>query len=1040
MAQGKKYFDSGEFEKARITYLAVLRLDPQNQEAIKQLGLVALEQGANFEAIRYLKKASSSVPKDLALRKKLAEAFLGLQFGAEARAEANAILILNPEYYDAFPILVETAGTEEELKELDKYLQKASAENTSVLIVQAGVALKRNDVKLAEASLEKALARDPKSSAVHSAMSALESMKGDMARAEEELKTAAALTPRSGANLAYAQLLYQKDPKAAEAYLNQQLEKSGDYIPLLILRARLAASQKETDKAAAYLDRVFLIDGTNFEGRVMQGQILLRKGESDKAIDLFKKISESPVYGRMAAPKYELARAYLQKSNPSQALASLSEAVKIQPDHTEAILLLAQIKLQQGDPQSVVDSMRGLLDRKPNFLPAQLLLSQAYRSQGNLVEAKRVLEGQLKATPSAAEPHLLLGLIFLQEGKRAEARETFEVVRKLDRKNLLAVYHLTELDLAEKKFEQAAQRAKELSNELTNVPGPWYILARVFVAQERWDEAEAALKKSIDYDINFLAAYELLVSMYVQNHKLEEARAQTESLVGRNPDNIGALLALAMIQENMRDFEKARETYLKVVAGNPNAAIALNNLALIYADNFNQLDKAFEFASRARTLQPENGAIADTLGWIAYRRQDYQQAQGLLQEAAEKRPENIEVQYHYGMASYMVGKTDVARTVLSKVAMAPGDFSGKAEVSRTLALLEENGAGKEMSVAELEAILKQQPNDIVVRQRLADQHEANGDFAKSAGLWEEALKLNPKLLAGTLRLARLYAGRLQDPAKAFDYAKKARSLAPNDLEVSRLAGQAAFQTGNFSWAYSLLQDAARQPGADTGMLRDLAWTAYHLGKIEEARQAMQRILSQDEKMTTAEDRQFLELTAIEDKPEEAVKVESRVQTILQRDPAYVPAQMLKAASNVQQKRPAEAIKTYQAILGRLPDFALAQKRLAALYIDRPEQSEAAFDLATKARKSLPQDPEVAQLLAAIRYHRKEYASVLQLLTESAAKRSLNAKCLFYEGMSRIQLKQTEDGRASLSKALDSGLDGSAADEARRELAKSDAKP
>ena len=61
-------------------------------------------------------------------------------------------------------------------------------------------------------------------------------------------------------------------------------------------------------------------------------------------------------------------------------------------------------------------------------------------------------------------------------------------------------------------------------------------------------------------------------------------------------------------------------------------------------------------AEQARQLQPDNAYIADTLGWILYRRGDYARALRLLGEAAEKLPTAAETQYHLGMTHYMMGE------------------------------------------------------------------------------------------------------------------------------------------------------------------------------------------------------------------------------------------------------------------------------------------------------------------------------------------------------------------------------------------------
>src|SRR5438034_7202480 len=105
---------------------------------------------------------------------------------------------------------------------------------------------------------------------------------------------------------------------------------------------------------------------------------------------------------------------------------------------------------------------------------------------------------------------------------------------------------------------------------------------------------------------------------------------------------------------------------------------------------------------------------------------------------------------------------------------------------------------------------KEQPNDVIVQMRLGEAYEKQGAADKAAAAFEQALKLNPKLGVAVAKLAELNTGPLHNKEKAFEYAKKARELAPADPQIAALVGKVAFESGNFTWAYSILQEAARQ--------------------------------------------------------------------------------------------------------------------------------------------------------------------------------------------------------------------------------------
>jgi len=297
------------------------------------------------------------------------------------------------------------------------------------------------------------------------------------------------------------------------------------------------------------------------------------------------------------------------------------------------------------------------------------------------------------------------------------------------------------------------------------------------------------------------------------------------------------------------------------------------------------------------------------------------------------------------------------------------------------------------------------------------------------------VKLNPKLAKAVTKLAQLYAGPLRNQEKALAYAKRARELTPDDPQVTSILGKLAYQDGNFAWSYSLLQEAARQRQNDPSILHDWAWAAYSLGKENEARELMQKAVATSRDFPELTDaKEFLALTALDENSKELLAAENEIQKELRSNPEYVPALMAQAALDTQRRETKPATEMYSNILRRLPDFAPAQKRLALLCAQDPSKVAAAYDLATKARKTLPDDPELAELLGRLSYEKKEYPRAVQLLQESARQRPLDADSLFYLGMSQLQARQNSEAQGVLNQALVAGLREPFATEAKRALA------
>ena len=159
-----------------------------------------------------------------------------------------------------------------------------------------------------------------------------------------------------------------------------------------------------------------------------------------------------------------------------------------------------------------------------------------------------------------------------------------------------------------------------------------------------------------------------------------------------------------------------------------------------------------------------------------------------------------------------------------------------------------------------------------------------------------------------------------------------------------------------------------------------------------------------------------------------------MQGILQAQPDDVPALMAQAAIHRQRGDAKNAAATYARVLQTYPDFAPAQKRLAAIYAEKPEDLVKAHELATKARRSLPDDADLARTLGEINFQRKDFAGAVQMFQQSARKAPLPPKQLYHLGVAQLETRREADGRQTIERAITEGLEGPLAEEAKRRLA------
>ena len=90
--QAERYFKAGQYDEAKVEYIKLLRIDPQNAAAYARMGQMWLEEGSPLRAGTYLAGAIKFDPKDWASQVRLAKSYGLIGQTAEERQAAESIL------------------------------------------------------------------------------------------------------------------------------------------------------------------------------------------------------------------------------------------------------------------------------------------------------------------------------------------------------------------------------------------------------------------------------------------------------------------------------------------------------------------------------------------------------------------------------------------------------------------------------------------------------------------------------------------------------------------------------------------------------------------------------------------------------------------------------------------------------------------------------------------------------------------------------------------------------------------------------------
>lgn len=218
-------------------------------------------------------------------------------------------------------------------------------------------------------------------------------------------------------------------------------------------------------------------------------------------------------------------------------------------------------------------------------------------------------------------------------------------------------------------FNKRDAEALELFQSIPE-SSPHYVSAKISEGylnfrQDKDDEALFVFKKLYDNHPSFVTR-NALGQAYIGREDYESALPIFEALVGGlSEDELKqdprVLFVRGVAYERTKNWQAAVADFQRVLGYKPDDADTLNYLGYTWVDRGENLTKAFEMIRKAVELEPQSGAIVDSLGWAHYKLGDYEDAKVQLEKAVSLSPSSATIIDHLGDVYYKLGRKREAR-------------------------------------------------------------------------------------------------------------------------------------------------------------------------------------------------------------------------------------------------------------------------------------------------------------------------------------------------------------------------------------------
>jgi len=365
----------------------------------------------------------------------------------------------------------------------------------------------------------------------------------------------------------------------------------------------------------------------------------------------------------------------------------------------EAIKLLTGVVERQSPPSSrVIHLLGAMLERKGDAEKAKAV----YRLYLNDHPTSRLMDVALKRAGSGKKP-----AIVIQTAKDGAAEALYDIGSSLRRQNAhetaialirlslylkpdfaVARYILGDILQSDNRPEAAVKEFEAVAADSDYGWSAQLQAAALLGDLKRTEEAVKRLKALAKARPDLPDAHLHMGDVFRRKEdypKAAEAYSAAIKLVAKpEPHHWSLYYARGIAYERAKKWDQSEKDLLKALDLRPDQPYVLNYLGYTWIDQGQNLDRATDMIKKAVSLAPNDGFIADSLGWAYYRLNDFPKAVVELERAVELRPQDPVINDHLGDAYWKVGRKLEARFQWKRALSLKPDEDLVPKISRKL--------------------------------------------------------------------------------------------------------------------------------------------------------------------------------------------------------------------------------------------------------------------------------------------------------------------------------------------------------------------
>jgi tetratricopeptide (TPR) repeat protein len=217
---------------------------------------------------------------------------------------------------------------------------------------------------------------------------------------------------------------------------------------------------------------------------------------------------------------------------------------------------------------------------------------------------------------------------------------------EMDSLNVNVLHRIVSLLLDKEENEKAILYNQLIIDHFPDDPRGFINNAVMALSGKKPEEAILALSPHLDrFSQDFTMQY-LLGTAYYQFKDYVNAKIHLIQALAIFPESRNTKHNLALIYDTTSEWDRSDKLYMELISTDSTDAQAFNNYAYSLIERGEDVEFALELAMNAIRLAPKSAPYLDTIGWIYFKMNRYEEAVDFIQQSLSIDAENKTIKEH----------------------------------------------------------------------------------------------------------------------------------------------------------------------------------------------------------------------------------------------------------------------------------------------------------------------------------------------------------------------------------------------------------